>query len=816
MKNILYGLIFLSWSAVVDAATVTHIGPTLEVTIERKSEKLPLSKVDKLVAGDKFYASPINSSLSKEDWILIIAQISPFGNNVKISKFNLTNLKEKPFVEIQNEDDSLVIVLAPQLRTFFGLTRSFSGSADTIDEIINSDPQKFFELQKLDLFNKAIQIINQSIENAGTSPNGNQVIQAVKQTAIKYGVKNINLECFKENTVNLECAASSFVSNIDFSAKDSKELDNQDRAKKSFENLGFLGANIRLITDAGNFLTDKFRDRYTFSPAFSIPKNDSNTLQLYSLSRFKSGEIKTAYAFAPSWQKISPPILASKRDIPCISQGSIEVSTLGQLPIGDYWHSWNISFFDKEKNELIGSTNKIKFNQEEGLFTFAVPDVAKFYEHELSNYEARIVGKYGFQDISISPIEVNIAKTYFSKTDFLKLNDLISKEKGSISLKDASKNNCIKSLELEKDDHIIAKSNPTNPTEFQFNLSEISPGPAKIIISQYGSTKNVIDVFILPPKSKITSIEHVEFDRHITASGTDLDRIDFIKWGEIICKPETHMNIGSHSENYIFDCGEEVKRHLKLPDTITVFHKNNSPVSLRISIKKIDSHPQISLAENNKNAVLITPSVKAIQWGLTSSDKLLAEDSGLHLLLVAKNGYSLAKSSFQLQIRIKDDPESEKRLIKAPLISDAAKGELRTRNPIYFKDIDFPSVINPLEFRVIQQQTGLASRWTELKWSVITIPNIKSVTCQPESKVVHIHGSQLEIIDGIYSYSTGNNPSNDNALLLDSNTPIENCDDGLCLRLNAPPKEGLMLIKLRWAENFLFKVKIFDDLTGCE
>ena len=816
MKKFVYGLIFLIWSAGVNAANVTHIGPSIELTIERKNEKLPLSKVDKLAAGDKFYASPVDSSLSKEDWILIIAQISPTGSNVKISKFNLTNLKEKPFVEIQNQDDSLVIVLAPQLRTFFGLTRSFSGSADTIDQIINSDPQKFFELQKLDLFNKAIQIINKSIENSGTIPNGNQAIQAVKQTVIKYGVKNINSECFKDNTVNIECVAANFVSNIDFSERDSRELDNPDRSKNSFENLGFLGGNIKLITDAGNFLTDKFRDRYTFSPAFATSKSDSRILQIYSFSRFKSGDIKIAYAFAPSWQKISPPILTSNRDVQCVSKGNIEISTLGRLPTGDYWHSWNIDFFDKEKNEIIGSANKIKFNQEENLLTFAVPNISNFYGNEFSKYEARISGKYAFQDISINPIPLNIAKTYFSKTDFLKLNDLISKEKGSISLKDTAKNNCIKSLELERDDHTIAKSNPTNPTELQFDLGEISPGPAKIIINQYGSTKIVIEVLILPPKTKISSIEHVEFDRHITASGADLDRIDFIKWGEIICKSKTLSNIGSNSENQIFDCGEEVTRHLKLPDTVTVFHKKNSPASLRISIKKIDSHPQISLADNNKNAVLITPSVKAVQWGLTPSDKLLTEDSGLHLLLVAKNGYSLAKSSFQLQIRIKDDPESEKRLIKAPLISDAAKGELRTRNPIYFKDIDFPSVINPLEFRIIQQQTGLGSRWAELKWSVITIPNIQSVTCQPESKAVHIHGSQLEIIDGIYSYSTGDNSINDTALLLDKNMPIENCDDGLCLRLISAPTNGRMIIKLRWAENFLFKVKIFDDLTGCE
>ncbi|MEY4466439.1 MAG: hypothetical protein RIR21_232, partial [Pseudomonadota bacterium] len=78
------------------------------------------------------------------------------------------------------------------------------------------------------------------------------------------------------------------------------------------------------------------------------------------------------------------------------------------------------------------------------------------------------------------------------------------------------------------------------------------------------------------------------------------------------------------------------------------------------------------------------------------------------------------------------------------------------------------------------------------------------------------HGSQLEIIDGIYSYSTGDNSINDTALLLDKNMPIENCDDGLCLRLISAPTNGRMIIKLRWAENFLFKVKIFDDLTGCE
>lgn len=55
----------------------------------------------------------------------------------------------------------------------------------------------------------------------------------------------------------------------------------------------------------------------------------------------------------------------------------------------------------------------------------------------------------------------------------------------------------------------------------------------------------------------------------------------------------------------------------------------------------------------------ISLSAKAVQWGLSTSDPLVSDDSGLALVLRVAKGYKLVRGSYALHIRFGDEPPSD-------------------------------------------------------------------------------------------------------------------------------------------------------------
>lgn len=811
--SVLLTLTSLSWPQSKTDATV-HMGPTLDIKVKRDDEILPWHKVDKLQSGDRLYVNFFNESSSRGDWLIVLATVLPNGSEVFSRRFNLKDNSEA-FIDIKNNDELPVIVLAPQLKTFFGLARSFSSSADLIDEIIKSEPQKFYELRQVDLVNKAIRVISLSLERIIAEQTAIQSIESAKLLAFKYGVKNINPECYKNNYVNIECIALNIVSNRDFTFSSIPNMENDSQSKKNTDSLGFLGANFRIFTDAGNFLTDKFRDKYVFVPTFGRRKSGTDYVQLFSLGSFKSGDIKTAYVYTPSWFSGASPELSISNNISCFNSGRLDVNVMGKLPLGDYWHSWKMDIFDiNDPKKVIGNTTQLQFVPNDGLFLFNLPNF-DLNDKNLENVDVKISGKFGFQNISIKSKNLILAKQSFNRNDFIKINDLISGEQGYISLKASPSNVCVKGLEIIRDGNTLAKSSANSPTELKFDFHSVPPGPAKLLIKRFGLDSIFLDLAILQPKAKISRIEHLEFEKSINIKGSNIDRIDFLKWGGNICKAYASSQNESILDEKKFVCVDEIISQTKLPDYVDVFYQNNEPNSFRHPIVKTHATPRVSVATEAKNAILIEPSQKAIQWGLKSTDEILSDDSGLYLLLKVDSGYLLKKSAYFLQIRVKDDVSTNNKPITVPLIVDFVSGELRTRNAVYFKSIEFPSIANQLEYRVLQENTGLSSSWSLLDRTVVTLPDIKYLSCGSAKSTYWLHGAHLDLIDDAVDITLDPDQSSKNGTLLKNDISLESCGDGLCLRLKSAPSDA-MRITLRWFEEVHFKVKIPQNDLSCD
>ena len=209
-------LIWLLASTAAWTQDVIHHGPVLDIQVRRGDSQLPLALVDKLRKGDRLLVRPDAETLAKGDWVLLLARVSPTGNQVVSQHFEVADLRSPAELEITADNQAPVIMLAPQLRNLFGLYTSLHESASLLNEVLRADPQRFFDLQKVDQINQAILAISQGLSKRVSGRKPQEAIQAARELAAKFGVSNLEPECIKNDAVNTECVATQIVFAKDF------------------------------------------------------------------------------------------------------------------------------------------------------------------------------------------------------------------------------------------------------------------------------------------------------------------------------------------------------------------------------------------------------------------------------------------------------------------------------------------------------------------------------------------------------------------------------------------------------------------------
>jgi hypothetical protein len=130
--------------------------PGITVTVQRGAQSLPIIYVDKLQKGDTVRVGTDRSGTTRGAWALVLALVSPTSDVVTSRQFDLTAKEVDASIDITADDQVPVIVIAPQVKTLFGLSTSFEQSASLIADAITNDPQRFVELQKIEQINLAI------------------------------------------------------------------------------------------------------------------------------------------------------------------------------------------------------------------------------------------------------------------------------------------------------------------------------------------------------------------------------------------------------------------------------------------------------------------------------------------------------------------------------------------------------------------------------------------------------------------------------------------------------------------------------------
>ncbi len=809
--RLLISAIWLLASTAAWTQDVIHHGPILEVEVKRGEDQLPLALVDKLRKGDLLLVRPDTETLAKGDWVLLLARVSPTGNQVVSQHFEVADLKSPAQFEITADNQAIVIMLAPQLRNLFGLYTSLNESASLLNEVLRADPQRFFDLQKVDQINQAILAISQGLSKRVSGRKPQDAIQAARELAAKFGVLNLEPECIKNDAVNTECVATQIVFAKDFVLPSNGDLSAMVGNKKAVDLNSFLISNLRMFSEASDFLSNKYRDSYDFAPTFGRRQSSSTRIELFSVARFRSGNIKTAYIYVPSWFGSTAPVLSNNdRATQCFTTGTLPLQVRGKLPLINYWHNWKMEIINIENNSLLGEAQNISFDQESGVLNFE-PFIFESHNRPSTNdVGVKISTQFGFSKVTLPTIRMRLP--LLNQSDFSNAlegkSTLIAGEKGQLKILDANRASCVRSMEVQLPDGSEIHNDSKELTRIDLDLSKTASTQLTMSIQQPGADPIAISLKVLKPRARITRVEHAQWENYVTVFGSKIERVLRIEIGRSICNQDVSTSSISIDNEQTFKCETDIRDNAQLPEQVLIVHQDDEPSAQWIPLSKKPAKPRFGISSSVNNSLVISPSAKALQWHLSPTDHYLSEDSGLNVLFQAKAPYTIQRGSYILQIRFKDDPQSDRQPINTPLIADFSHNELRTKNPVNFSQSDLPSVINSLEYRIQHNTSGQTSEWANLPKSVIVLPDLQNAICSSTNDSFLVSGKSLNLIDSIRIEDTAKNEDFQPAQLV-------SCMQGLCLKVPAPLARDSIDIRMRWVDDRKFNVFLPGVTKNC-
>ncbi len=785
-----------------------HLGPMLTAYVQRGSERLPLFLVDHLHKGDRITVASNKGDKTAGAWLLVLAAIAPADNGVEAAKFDLTEQNDPAYLDIDADDQVPVIVLAPQVRTMFGMRTSFSESSALIVDAIKSDPQRFIDLQKIDEINHAIALVSAALDAAIQSQKPDQAVPAAKALAARFGARSVDPSCFKDGVVNTRCVAVEIVTNKDLSLPDdmwSGAGPNSSAAKIPTD----LSATLKIVTEASTYLTNKFGDNYDFAPA-SGRRAGSEVIQLVTSARFKNGDVKTAYVYVPSWFAGKPPEISFPASTAaCLSRNELQATLKGRLPLTNYWHDWRLALHAADSVQTASEFDDLDFRPDQGVFKFDFKHGSKELPADGKVYDATLSGKFGFASVQAAPFRVVLSSGNGLPEKIEGLDTLVAGEHGKLHVGGTTGDGCVEQLALVAAGKTIASSGGDAHDDLAVDLSKTEPGPATLEIREYGQVRQDLPVIIRKHRAHLQRLVHFDLETDVTVYGDNLERIAALEAGHEECKPATDEDTPETPGARVFSCPADIAANANFPAQVTVRHVEHDPSSFSFPATKIAARPHMTV-EGVPSSIVTLLSPQAAQWGLSPDDKLVTQDSGMGLLLHAYGGYRLSRGAYVLQLKFADDPHTEEKPISVPLMSDLAHNELRTREPVAFANAQLPSIVNPIFYRVQHQPTGLVGDWLPLNRSAVFFPQFGNAACASDGKGMFIPGERLELID----WASADMKRSIAAQQADADSGVAHCAKGLCLAVDELGAGKKLKIKLHWIDDRLFDVA-FPDAPKC-
>jgi hypothetical protein len=754
----LFFVLLLSFSALqLSAQAFDLAGPKVDVHVKRGSVTLPIGEVSNLLPGDRLWIHPDFPDSQSARYVLIVAFLRGITNPppndwfTRVETWNRQAREEGVFVTVPQEAQQAIVFLAPETGGDFSTLRNAVRGRPGIFVRASQDLQTAsWDRMRLDAYLSEIKVSSQ------TDPTS---LKARAETAARsLGIK-VNQECFDKpidqqatclslHTEGLVMDDSNAQTRVgQLTEGSTADLMNQ----LSYSNMAGGGAYspyIGAIVDTARILSSLHTAHFQYIPALALPTEDTLNLRLSVPPSFRDPKSVVVVALPPIGPPRMPPLhpvdpkevfCAQKPDLVLPAEGAPLVLAT-QLAHDLILHI-----------ETRGSAVDLPVKADPGEGGLALYHPAPLFP--VSEVTAEVRGKWGFDDW--------IGPTYH----------LHSAQQGKWSLASSDQSALVvgreDTLHVQGDSSLCVdnvqevsaggnalpltwKSPKPETLVFSVPLTDATPGPVKIEITQFGLEKP--DVLKLNAYAEAASLDRLSLsagDNGAVLTGTRLDEVAKASLNGVTWSPATLGRIedidrlAMHTDGST--SGLEPGQHY----LATVELRDGREIKVHTTVNP--ARPQIALLSKGAQDGA-SEAAAPVRFG--SQDDLPAEKR-LVFFLKSKVPLSFPRDE-KIEISAVDGSfHTALSLADGSLMLEDANTALGVVEPL----VKFgPSAFGPVEARAVSAD-GVAGDWLPLG-TLVRMPGFKELHCPHAiAKPCALSGSNLFLATAIAATPAFDNPT---------------------------------------------------------
>ncbi|HZO21562.1 MAG TPA: hypothetical protein VFB37_03590, partial [Steroidobacteraceae bacterium] len=734
-----------------DPAPFDLAGPTLDVTVTRGSQTLPISEVPNLAGGDHLSIKADFPATQSAHYLLIAAFLRGATNPPpKDWFFNCETWSPKCAkglsITVPQEAQQVLLFLAPEtsgdFKTLVNAVRGRPGAFVRTSQDLN---QATLDRSRLEKYLTSVRALN------GSDPA--KLRQAAPLLARSLAIK-VDDKCLdKIPELQAPClmqGQASLILNDGHSTSIVEALTTGPASDLAMEasftpqlSYGYYSPYIASVLDIAKIF-DSFRTaQYQYIPALGSPQGEHLALTLNAPPSFHNPKSVLVTALPAIEQQQLPPLHAvDPKEIYCARKSSLVLPVEGAPLVFStgYAHDVTLSLTGKDGSSI---DLPARADAEQGGF---VVDTTALGKATLGDsIHGSLHGLWGFEPYVGPSFQLMNAHAQSWEVDSQDDGKLIVGREGTIHLQSASVS-CVDNIMLKdpagKELTAEWKTVKPNEVEIKLPLQQAKPGALTLLVKQYGAgDPQAVPVHAFSEAGHLDSFAIHAGDSQGVLKGTRLDEVASLEIKGVQFLPGTLTTHQTADELTMiaqdapaavaWKQGDVVTAKATLKDgrvlSLSTLVATPRPSvrllgkSVALSSSSADSNIQLNNEDELPQDAKLTFSVRSVQPAAFAYDQKIevaTVDEEFSTLLTLNNGVTLENS----------------RVAVATLDPAKAFG---------------PSAFGPLQFRVIAN--GVAGDWQRLA-TLVRLPLLKELKCPATSELAcKLSGSNLFLVDSVSS-----------------------------------------------------------------
>jgi hypothetical protein len=753
----LFLVLLISFSAPqLSAQAFDLAGPKVDIHVKRGSVTLPIGEVSNLLPGDRLWIHPDFPDSQSARYVLIVAFLRGITNPppndwfTRVETWNRQVREEGVFVTVPQEAQQAIVFLAPETGGDFSTLRNAVRGRPGIFVRASQDLQTAsWDRMRLDAYLSEIKVTSQ------TDPNSLKARAEIAARSL--GIK-VNQECFDkpidQQATCLSLHTDGLVmddSNAQTRVTQLTEGSTADLMNQlSYSNMAGAGAYspyIGAIVDTARILSSLHTAHYQYIPALALPTEDTLNLRLSVPPSFRDPKSVVVVALPPIGPPRMPPLHpVDPKEVFCAQKPDLVLPAEGAPLVLATQLAHDLTLHI----EAHGTTVDLPVKADPGEGGLALYHPAPHLP--VSEVTAEVRGKWGFDDWIGPTYHLHSAQQGKWSVASSDQSALVVGREDTLHLQGDS------SLCVDKVEEVSAAGNALPLTwkspkpetlVFSVPLTDATPGPVKIEITQFGLEKP--DVLKLNAYAEAASLDRLSLsagDTGAVLTGTRLDEVAKASLNGVTWSPATlgriqdidRLAMRTDASTSALEPGQHYSALVELRDGR----------ELKVHTTVNPARPQIALL--SKGTQDGAEATLPVQFG--SKDDLPVEKKLLFFLKSRipisfprdeKIEVSAVDGSFHTALSLAD----------GSLMLEDANTALGVVEPLAKFG---PSAFGPVEARAVSAD-GIAGDWLPLG-TLVRMPGFKELHCPHAiAKPCALSGSNLFLATAIAATPAFDNPT---------------------------------------------------------